>query len=190
MTIGISSLLADLRAEHRNMALLLNLLEVQTDRLLACEEPDYDLLHDIMIYMTSYTDTVHHPKEDLIYAYLKTVRPGIGDWLERIEEEHRDIRTLGTDLRNDIEAIESGTVMRRDLVVADLRQYLEKLRQHMSWEERDLFTLADDLQEEENWLTIAWRDSEASDPLFGPEVEHRFRRLMAHIQQLASSSTT
>ena len=190
MTISVSSLLADLRADHRNMALLLELLEVQTDRLLACEEPDYDLMRDIMIYMTSYPDTVHHPKEDLIYTHLKTVRPGIGDWLERIEGEHHDIRTLGTNLRNDIEAIESGTVMRRCLVIAGLRRYLKKLRQHMSWEERDLFTLADDLQGEENWSTIAWPDSETSDPLFGPEVQHRFRRLMARIQQLASSSTS
>jgi hemerythrin-like domain-containing protein len=67
-------LLTELRQDHRNMAVLLNLLQEEALRLEQHDRPDYELLLDIMRYMTVYSDAIHHPKEDLVYAGLRHCR--------------------------------------------------------------------------------------------------------------------
>jgi len=89
-----ATILAELRQDHRNMALMLNILERQSNRIYEGNEPDYELLHDIMHYMTVYPDTVHHPKEDCIYAELKAARPDLSTGFERITMDHRHIAEL------------------------------------------------------------------------------------------------
>ena len=75
MTIPTTQLLAELRRDHANVSLLLEILEEQSQRLLAMERPDYDVMDDIMHYMTSFADAVHHPKEDVLYRRLRKLRP-------------------------------------------------------------------------------------------------------------------
>ena len=73
MDKNAAKVLAELREDHKNMALMINLLERESNRIYAGEEPDYELLQDVMHYMTVYPDAVHHPKEDRLYAELKAV---------------------------------------------------------------------------------------------------------------------
>ncbi len=97
-----------LRGDHRNMALLLDLLDAEIDRLADSEEPDYDLVRDIMLYVTEYPDVVHHPKEDIVYRHLQSLRPEIRTDLERVETDHQYFEESGLKLRNDMEAISTG----------------------------------------------------------------------------------
>ena len=61
MTILLADLLKDLREDHRNMATMLDLLNRQIGHIRDGERPDYELIHDVMRYMTTYSDAVHHP---------------------------------------------------------------------------------------------------------------------------------
>ncbi|RLA29647.1 MAG: hypothetical protein DRR11_15055, partial [Gammaproteobacteria bacterium] len=54
--------LAELRQDHQNMTLMLNLLERESNLIYADGDPDFELLADVMHYMTVYPDAVHHPK--------------------------------------------------------------------------------------------------------------------------------
>ena len=58
-------LLSELREDHRNMALVLNVLESTIETAATGEDPDFELIDEIMRYMTIYPDAVHHPKEDI-----------------------------------------------------------------------------------------------------------------------------
>ncbi len=179
----VEQLMRGLRTDHRNMAQLLDLLDMETERLAASGEPDYDLVQDVMRYMTEYPDVVHHPKEDLIYRHLRSLHPDIDDDLKRVETDHRHIEESGLKLKNDIEAISAGANLNRDEIIDNLHQYIEQLREHMCWEEKDLFTLADELQRDGDWSAIVSKNDEIGDPLFGPRVERKYRRLLARIQQ-------
>ncbi len=95
MTKDVEQLMNGLRGDHRNMALLLDLLDAEIDKLAASEEPDYDLVRDIMLYVTEYPDVVHHPKEDIVYRHLKSLRPEIRTELERVETDHQYIKEFG-----------------------------------------------------------------------------------------------
>ncbi|MDZ7768416.1 MAG: hemerythrin domain-containing protein [Woeseiaceae bacterium] len=90
MSNDIAVLLDELHQDHRNMAFLLELLERESNRLLDDGNPDFELMHDIMQYMTGYPDAVHHPKEDRLYAEIKEVRPELTAGFQRISHDHRE----------------------------------------------------------------------------------------------------
>jgi len=183
MTKDVEQLMSGLRADHRNMAMLLDLLDAEIDRLAASGEPDFDLVRDIMLYVTEYPDVVHHPKEDIVYRHLKSLRPEIHTELERVETDHQYIEESGQKLRNSVEAISLGADLNRDELIETCRHYMEQLHEHMYWEETELFSLADELQHFGDWSEVLLKNNEISDPLFGSRVERKYGRLLVRIQQ-------
>jgi hemerythrin-like domain-containing protein len=183
MDQSVTNVLAELRQDHKNMSLMLNLLELESNRLFDGFDTDFELLHDIMHYMTVYPDAVHHPKEDRIYAELKAVRPDLSIGFDRITVDHRHIAELGFKLRNDIESVTSGGVIRKISVVADTLRYVNTLRGHMQWEELDLFRRIEDMVAEGHELIESSTYLQNTDPVFGPEVEEKFARLFESVQE-------
>ena len=183
MTKDVEQLMNGLRGDHRNMALLLDLLDAEIDSLSVSEEPDYDLVLDIMLYVTEYPDVVHHPKEDIVFRHLKSLRPEIRTDLERVETDHQYLEESGLKLKNDMEAISNGAKLDRGELIEKFHHYMEQLREHMYWEETDLFSVADELQLYGDWSEVVLKNNEISDPLFGSRVERKYRRLLAKIQE-------
>ena len=183
MTHEAAELLAELRQDHRNMAILLDLLQQEIDRIEREDEsPDFELLHDIMRYMTVYSDAMHHPKEDLIYAGMIAKKPELAEGLEDVEVDHQDIADLGERLRDDVEAIVAGTTITRERVVGDAQEYVHRLRRHMAWEEEDLFPRADAQGDD---LEIDTSHLDAADPVFGVVRETSFANLLQTIEREA-----
>jgi hemerythrin-like domain-containing protein len=178
-------LLSELRQDHRNMAVLLNLLQEEIRRVEGDEQPDYELLLDIMRYMTVYSDAIHHPKEDLIYTGLRTDQPSLADGLERVVDDHEELAELGGQLRSDIESIVAGTAIPLHRVLDDTRSYVHRLRQHMAWEEEDLFRRAD---AKADVLDIDASHLIATDPVFGADREASFSNLLQVIEQEAETA--
>lgn len=182
MAVQITRVLEELREDHRNIALLLNLLEMEADRINAGDEPDYELMHDIMQYMTVYSDAVHHPKEDLVYDAMRAHGDELAEGLEGVQPDHREIAVLGTTLRGDIEAIISGTAVTRERIIADMVDYITRLRKHMAWEEEDLFLKADELAKQNADICIDAAHLDDGDPVFGAVKASSFSNLLAHLQ--------
>ena len=179
----VANVLRKLRQDHRNMSVMLNLLELESNRLFEGEDTDFELLHDIMHYMTVYADVVHHPKEDRIYAVLKAVRPDLSSGFDRITIDHRHIAELSVRLRNDVASVNSGGVVRRKSIVADMLRYVNTLRGHMQWEELDLFRRIEEMIAEGHELIEAATFLQTSDPVFGKQVEAKFSRLYESVQE-------
>ena len=179
---NVANVLAELRQDHKNMTLMLNLLESQSNRLYDGDDPDFELLHDIMHYMTVYPDAVHHPKEDCIYAELKAVRPDLSVGFKRVTVDHRQIAELSIKLRDDIASINSSQFVRRNRVVADALRYVNMLRGHIQWEELDLFRRVEEMIAEGHNLIEAATYLQAYDPVFGPKVERNFENLVTSIR--------
>lgn len=182
MDKNVSKVLGELRQDHRNMSLLLNLLELQSNRLFDGADVDFELMHDIMHYMTVYPDVVHHPKEDRIYAELKAARPDLSRGFDRITEDHRHIASLSMKLRNELATVEAGGIVEKKQVVADALRYVNSLRGHMQWEELDLFRRIEEMVAEGHNLIEAATFLQTSDPVFGAEVEADFSRLFDSVR--------
>lgn len=181
MIADISSILVQLRDDHRNMSALLDVIEAQMRLVGAGETPNMELLRDIMRYMTDFADAIHHPKEDLIYAELRRSGGRAAMQLEAVDADHLKLARLSKSLRDDVEAIVAGTaVVTRERVVNDAGRYVRRLRTHMRWEERELFPLADALSSS-NPICIELQD-DGSDPIFGATSEAAFSNLLTHLQ--------
>ena len=64
------AIMEQLKADHGNISHLLASLEEQMAVVHAEENADFELMHDIMVYMTHYPDHTHHPMEDLMFQRL------------------------------------------------------------------------------------------------------------------------
>ena len=163
------------------MAILLNLLQQEVDHVDHEDETaDFELMQEIMRYMTLYPDTIHHPKEDLVYAAMQSQRPELAQGLEAVDDDHRDIADFSRRLLDDIQAVVAGEYVTRERVIRDAQQYVTRLRKHMAWEEEDLFTRAESMADE---LDVDATSLEASDPLFGSEKDPSFSGLMQSVDQ-------
>lgn len=178
MESNTQQLLQELREDHRNMALVLDVLESNVEIARADDDPDFELIDEIMHYMTVYPDAVHHPKEDLVYATLRERRPDLAVGLDDVPAEHVRIAELGTQLRNDVEAIIAGSAVRRERFIEDASEYVDRLRRHMQWEEGDLFKRVDEIFAEEDPSIDVEKFQHIKDPVFGLEIESAFQRLV------------
>ena len=95
-------LMDELRLDHRNMAIVLNIMDGLLEEMEDGKDPDFELLEEIMRYMTIYPDAVHHPKEDVMYEKLRAKRPDLAEDLDHVPDDHRDIARLGSVLRKKI----------------------------------------------------------------------------------------
>jgi hemerythrin-like domain-containing protein len=178
METDTRQLLKELREDHRNMTQVLNVLEQVGESARGGKDPDFELVDEIMRYMTVYPDAVHHPKEDIVYDELKSNRPELADGLDGIPKDHQEIAVLGMKLRDDVEAIIAGAAVLRVQLVGDVIEYVVRLRKHMQWEEDDLFQRIDEMIGEQSVAVDVEAFQHIKDPVFELEVESAFRRLM------------
>ncbi len=177
--------MAELREDHRNMAIVLDLLERLVDEMEAGKDPDFELFDEIMRYMTVYPDAVHHPKEDVVYEQLREKRPDLSEGLDDVPGDHRDIARLGSLLRDEVEAINAGAAVLRDTMIEDTTAYIKRLRGHMQWEEDDLFARIDKMLDAEPHQVDVSEWQHIKDPVFELEIEAGFRRLMQSLPPAA-----
>src|SRR6476620_11823576 len=81
--------------DHVNFARLLNLLEGEVDLLHDAGSPHYQLMLDIMYYMTHYSAVLHHPKEDLVFARLNARDENGGGMLRKEQLSHPQLGAMG-----------------------------------------------------------------------------------------------
>lgn len=172
------TMMKELREDHRNMSIVLSLLEDAAEQASAGDDPDFELIEEIMRYLTVYPDAVHHPKEDIVYEQLRSRRPDLADGLEDVPGDHQDIAILGAALRDEIEAIIAGAAVRREKFITDALGYVKRLRSHMSWEESDLFERVDKMIDADPQEFDVEAFDHIKDPVFELEVEAGFRRLL------------
>jgi hemerythrin-like domain-containing protein len=160
------------------MGTVLDLLDRLVEEMEAGKDPDFELFDEIMRYMTIYPDAVHHPKEDIVYGQLRSRRADLAEDLDHVPDDHNDIAHLGTLLRDEIEAVNAGAAVRRNKMIEDTSAYILRLRNHIRWEEEDLFKRIDRMLDDEPHKVDIEDLGRIKDPVFELEIEAGFRRLL------------
>ena len=156
----------DLRKDHRKMGLLLDILEQQIAPLRDGEEPDYEVMREIMTYCVNYPDRFHHPKEDIVYRRLIELGASasqVGD----MEVAHQELRGLTQRLYDATEEGHKSGSANREVLTSLLESFVDSYRLHIDAEETVFFPLAEDLLSPEDWSAIRAEVAEMKDPLFG-----------------------
>lgn len=84
----MTELIEILREDHRNIETLLLVLERELNIFDRAEQPHYEVAQAIIDYFRDYLDRCHHPKEDAVFAKLKTCDPAAAASVGDLEAEH------------------------------------------------------------------------------------------------------
>ncbi len=181
----MSEVIKRLNAEHRNIAKLLDLLEAELAIFHTGEQPDFELMLDVMDYLTHYPDTFHHPKEDLVFGRLRQLDGSSHHIVEKLLKEHESLAREGIEFRNALRGmVNDEALMLRDTLEHLGTHYAEALRSHLYTEEVQVFPLALEVLKPSDWKEIDERINQRDDPLFGAAVAVEFQDLFKEILRL------
>jgi len=177
----MSAPLTEWHEDHVKFTQLLDLLEEQVAAFHRGEHPNYDLMSDIVFYLRSFGDCVHHPREDAAFERLLARKPELGLVINRLLQEHRVIATAGEDLADRLNQATGDVMAPREGLEAAAATYLVYYRNHLDTEERDIMPPASEVLTPEDWARVMATVPHVSDPLFGKDVEARFGELRKQI---------
>jgi len=177
------NILEQLKLDHENVAQLIDILDEQLDRIGELKSADFDLIRDIMHYMTHYPDRVHHPMEDLVARKLVERDPAAGDIVSTLSREHEGLGEKGQAFLEAASNVADGAMVLREELESKGRDYVAFLRNHMQMENEEFFPLAEKTLTKEDWNAVANAMEQKADPVFGPIVDMQYQELYAFIQQ-------
>ena len=171
-------LMKALRAEHRHMASVMQLLADQLKAIDSGQIVDTHVVYEIMDYMVTWPDRYHHPREDLIYGRVAELDAEAADEVDSLQRDHDNTAKRGREVLKDIERWREGEVTGA-VVVKSGRNYIDHIYEHMNVEEKVVFPHIESVLNVQDWRELAEDDQlkASSDPVFGPRVQREFRNM-------------
>ncbi len=171
----------ELRQEHRNLAKLLNALEMQISIFADGRLPDYDVIQAIASYFLDYPDICHHPKEDLLAAKLLEKVGDEAANLRGLATQHEELGVLSRRFAHMVQRVLDEAELPRDEFVRSAGEFISSQRHHMQMEEKYFLPLAEKRLDAADIAELDAKIFSQSDPLFGPEVEELYKALSQSI---------
>lgn len=175
------NLIDELQRDHANFGKVLSILSQQADLLSQDRDPDYVLMLDIADYFDNYADLIHHPIEDMVFEFYRARYDHLGDEIEALSRQHKDLKALTQSLYQALDDINKQVVTPKDRLEQLLGRYLDGQGAHMRAEETRVYPAlrqrltATDFSELEPLLPAR------VDPLFGPAIREEYDQLYQRI---------
>jgi hemerythrin-like domain-containing protein len=173
--------IATWHADHVHFTWLLEVLERQVLAFHSDDHPDYGLMLDIAYYLRHFPDRFHHPREDVAFAQLVRHAPEMAPLVDRLVQEHRVIGAAGDELLKCLNQVVDEAVIPRAAVEAAAATYLAYYRAHLVTEETKIMPEAERLLTAEDWAKAAAAIPHGADPLFGKDMDERYKQLRREI---------
>jgi len=170
--------------EHRNMEMLLVVLERELEIFDRGDSPDYEVVRAVISYFELYPEVYHHPQEDLVLAKLKLRDPAAAAKIGNLALEHQKGAERLRRVAQAIDSVLTGREVLRQNVDNIVRDFIEHERRHIVMEDRDFFPAALKALEPQDWTEIASALTSHEDPLFSEAAEETFDALRTRIMQL------
>lgn len=178
MTVSIS----ELRRDHVNFCLILNMLERQALALESAPSPvSLKLIQLGLKYFRDYPRKFHHPKEDAIYGLLIRKHFRKPELIYNVIEDHSDLRDALKTLSDRADRVDLQNGADNSAFCQAIRTFIAHERNHIDMEEGHLYPTAVQQFSPEDWQSIADSFGEEADPFFGEETLGQFDRLIATV---------
>ena len=145
------------------------------------DRPDYEVVLAVIDYFKDYTNTCHHPKEDMIVEKLKARDPAAAAAIGDLEAQHREGAARLRRVAQAVERVLSDQDLLRQTVDDIIRDFIEQERQHMAMEERVVFPAALNALRPVDWADIGLKLTDRDDPFYQPGFEKKFNTLRRNI---------
>lgn len=179
-----------LSREHRNIEVLLSVLERELEVFDRGGRPDYEVIRAIISYFEVYTEVYHHPQEDRVLAKLEIRDPAAAKKVGSLAVEHQKGSERLRRVAHAIDNVLADREILREDVDNIIRDFIEHERCHIMMEDRDFFPAALKALEPQDWTEIASASTSREDPLFSEPAEEIFDALRARILQLEREAET
>lgn len=161
---------------------LLGIYQEQLNAIGKRHTPDYQIMFDIMHYMSHYPDQFHHPRENILYKRLVAKHTQSRALIETLILEHESRAQKGRailDLLKELKQKDNGDLRRRLSFRSE--DYLLLHKSHVDLEENKVLPRVNEFLSKQDWEDICNNITLAKDPLFGRTVKKRYKRLNEHI---------
>ena len=135
-----------LSQEHRNVEVLLSVLERELEIFDRSGHTDYEVIRAIISYFEVYTEVYHHPQEDLILAKLEIRDPAAARKVGSLAVEHQKGSERLRRVAHAIDNVLADREILRESVDNIIRDFIEHERRHIMMEDRDFFPAAQGLR--------------------------------------------
>lgn len=146
-----------LRDDHAGLSRVLREIDAQQTALRTMPEAARPVLVEAMRYVLVYQHSVHHPREDLLFAKIRDREPSLYRNMHRLVMEHRigqeRAEAIARDLARATPAQLRGKAGLR--IAKQLQDYIRNTRGHMRREEAVFYTGAARVLKASDWATIA-----------------------------------
>lgn len=172
--------------EHRNFWRIAVTLEQVADELDSGAAVDPAFFASVFDYIEQFADHAHHLKEDdYLFRLMRLRSAEAAQLLDALEQDHRLASQHLVELRAEFARAGSGP---QGALAARLRDYVRRLKTHITTEEREAMPLARRILTAPDWAEIDARFLDNQDPVFGEQARAEFRELYHRVVSLAPES--
>jgi branched-chain amino acid transport system ATP-binding protein len=172
--------------EHKNFWRIAVTLEHVADDIDNGGTIDPAFFESVFHYIENFADHAHHLKEDDYLFWLMRLRsPDAHPMLDALEEDHRLAKIHLISLQEKFAQATSGQYSE---LTHSLRDYVRRLKAHITREETVAMPLARQILTASDWDEINAKFSDNKDPVFGEQARADFRELYHRVVSLAPES--
>ena len=178
-----------IRREHGYMVRLLTLLNNKLIMLKSERQVNYIVLKELVDYLASHSEKIHHPKEDILYHHYIN-HYGHHYEIDNLELEHQALSEKTQAFLELMEMILQDAVIPRDMFIEQLEDFLAAQKSHLEMEEQQIFPFLLEIFTVKDWQAVEDRWSLAEeDPVFGETIAEQYAQLAARVKQTENECT-
>ncbi len=167
----------DLRNDHRAMKAMFGVIDEEMTAFSSGEHTDFERLLAAVEYCHAYPGAKHHPKEDIVFLYLKIRDADAAVKIGDLSAEHEILADYTRRFKSAIERILHGENIVRDQLKKLADDYTAFLNRHMQTEETIFFPVALATLTEDDWAVVANDIGNLRDVSLDPALEARLHKI-------------
>ncbi|MEH6442814.1 MAG: hemerythrin domain-containing protein [Oceanospirillaceae bacterium] len=160
------TILTTLHQDHINMSKLLTVLEHNLAQIRQGMTPDLKLMAEAIEYLGHYADLYHHPLEDILYSYFINKDDKLTSLINQCEREHRILKQKTEQILNPISVTLLDDMLPLEQILTAFEDFLIVEKQHINFEEGQLFPLIKQMATADDWQKIAKKTWLKTDAMF------------------------
>ena len=179
--------LSIIRNEHRAIAAVLHGMEYLVQEIrVKRKKIDPRVFHAMLYYLDTYSERMHHPKEDKhLFKTLRERSAEADALIADLEEDHAGGEVALRKVAQALIRYEEGGVKEFPAFEREVESFVNNYRDHMRKEEDLLFPLALKALTVADWTFLNLTFGENRDPLFGGSDTRDYEKLFTRIVDLA-----
>jgi hemerythrin-like domain-containing protein len=169
--------LEELHKDHLNLSRVLQVLEQQLRSLEGEGTVDLHVMGEIVEYVQSYPDLIHHPQEDVILQVYRDRYPENAGVIDQVMGEHGELRVRTLELKEALQQCWQDSPVPRDRMVEMIADYLRLQWDHLNLEEGEVYRLLEAGLTATDWDRIDHSLPRGADPLFGELIRRGYENI-------------